>query len=368
MARARKQSSPVAEEAPPPVQLYKVLRNGLSWHGGTFAWSLPTKNDDGTWKPGDWHEVEGTIELCRHGLHLTDSPMQWYGEGATIYAVEAEGVVGLDKIESAPDRKVVARRVRLMREVPPGGYLDAVDTKQVIAAAKSKAREIVEKAEAEANKIIGNAWSGDTAKRRVRAKERAEALRVASLTPRQRESERRAGKAASSPAYLLAVTLVHGRGSRSDRSCDDAVYSAFLAAIEHGARFDVEDVRDVGRAYRVHWGADCVALENLYERSVKAGHESAQRSIERALGRRPWRAHGATFARGTVFQWEGLRVRVTSFDGDEAVVACAYERTAPKKKPCGCPNWSNDEKLARRFKITRAAFEAAFRPKKAVAA
>jgi hypothetical protein len=88
--------------------LFKVLVNGQSCHGGTMTWSLPK---DGS--PGKWHESEVEPQVCSQGLHLTDSPANWWKNGATAYVVEAEGVVGNLEDEG---RKVAAKRVRLLRE------------------------------------------------------------------------------------------------------------------------------------------------------------------------------------------------------------------------------------------------------------
>jgi hypothetical protein len=88
--------------------IYKVLVDGRSCHGGSLAWSLPR---DG--QPGDWHEVANPT-LCERGLHLTDDPARWWRPGCRVYLVEAEGVIG--SCDDARDRKIVARRVRLVRE------------------------------------------------------------------------------------------------------------------------------------------------------------------------------------------------------------------------------------------------------------
>ena len=91
--------------------LYKVLDGNKSCNGGDYEWSLPTKNDDGTWTPGDWTEpIEGDLVACEHGYHLADKSqlVQWLGRD--IYAAEAE--------EAHNDgEKWVARRVRLMRKI-----------------------------------------------------------------------------------------------------------------------------------------------------------------------------------------------------------------------------------------------------------
>jgi hypothetical protein len=95
--------------------LYKVLVAGKSCHGGSLTWSLP-KRSGSKWTPGDWHDVP-TVSLCNSGLHLTSLPEAWWKDGATLYEVEAEGVVG-----NAADTKVAAKRVRLLREVTAEEY------------------------------------------------------------------------------------------------------------------------------------------------------------------------------------------------------------------------------------------------------
>jgi len=79
-------------------QFYKVLVDRKSCHGGDLKWT-----------PGAWHEVEGNLELCRHGLHVTTKPAHWVVPKCQVWPVEAVGV------EGEPDEtyKVVARKVRL---------------------------------------------------------------------------------------------------------------------------------------------------------------------------------------------------------------------------------------------------------------
>jgi len=97
-----------------PRTLYKVLRGGQSFHGGSLVWSLPTQRADGSWEPGAWHETP-EARLCSVGLHLTWDPPAWGGglDDTEVYLVEAEDV-GMRDLGAA---KVVARRVRLLRRV-----------------------------------------------------------------------------------------------------------------------------------------------------------------------------------------------------------------------------------------------------------
>jgi hypothetical protein len=93
---------------PQAVPHYKRLDDGKS--RGDYAWSLPIEKN-GEWQPGEWQEVEGDLEQCANGLHLTIDPFAWFGHHAhpEFYHVEIDGLV-LDC-----GNEVVARRVRLTR-------------------------------------------------------------------------------------------------------------------------------------------------------------------------------------------------------------------------------------------------------------
>lgn len=94
---------------------YKVLVARRSCHGGDLAWSLPTQQPDGSWVPGDWHEV-ARVEPCKSGLHITATPAVWFvGERARdcqLWQCEAEDVTTISEDKS------VARRVRLLAPAP----------------------------------------------------------------------------------------------------------------------------------------------------------------------------------------------------------------------------------------------------------
>jgi hypothetical protein len=94
------------------MKYYKVLdKNGYSCHGGEAEWSLPTRNADGTWTPGEWMpEVEGELEPCRNGYHVVtlEQLPDWLGE--RIFEVEPG-----DEIVHEDD-KSVTRTCRLTRE------------------------------------------------------------------------------------------------------------------------------------------------------------------------------------------------------------------------------------------------------------
>jgi hypothetical protein len=91
---------------------YKTLdKDGRSCHGGDAEWSLPTRNADGTWTPGDWMpEVRGNLEPCANGYHVVtlEQLPDWLGE--RIFEVE----VGKEILPD--DDKSVTRTCRLTRE------------------------------------------------------------------------------------------------------------------------------------------------------------------------------------------------------------------------------------------------------------
>lgn len=88
----------------PSRPLWKILgpaREAI--HGGTGVWP----------EPGEWVEVEGLIQPCRHGLHLCRQQdlIRWARVGAVVWTVETTGPVVDD------DCKVVVGRARLVEPV-----------------------------------------------------------------------------------------------------------------------------------------------------------------------------------------------------------------------------------------------------------
>ena len=94
------------------MKLYKVLSaDGRSCHGGDFQWSLPTKNEDGSWTPGDWTlPIEGEVVPCENAYHLCAEGdlMHWLGE--MICEAEVEG-----DVHGGGDKHYTGGRVRLLR-------------------------------------------------------------------------------------------------------------------------------------------------------------------------------------------------------------------------------------------------------------
>lgn len=112
----------------PPVALFKVTsRTGAPLHGGSGKWPLPKLNEDGTWTPGEWREIRSKAVTCQSGLHFSDAQhIKTWASGSNssyylgtpyeeaVWLVEVEGWV----MRSGDDRKWVARKARLVRQVP----------------------------------------------------------------------------------------------------------------------------------------------------------------------------------------------------------------------------------------------------------
>src|SRR5579859_4344266 len=74
-------------------------------------------------KLGEWYEIEGDIKLCERGFHFCISPSgvyAFYGSyDARIFECEAEQILECPT-EAGADFKLVAKRIRLVKEITPG--------------------------------------------------------------------------------------------------------------------------------------------------------------------------------------------------------------------------------------------------------
>jgi hypothetical protein len=88
------------------VIAYKFTRRAGQALFSTFAWPLPTA--DGA---GEWVEVEGPLEVCRHGLHACRIEDLAFWISAELFEVELAG----EPLGYAAG--LVAQRARLLRPV-----------------------------------------------------------------------------------------------------------------------------------------------------------------------------------------------------------------------------------------------------------
>ena len=88
---------------------YKTLENGRSVCGGSYEWSLPTKEG-----PGKWSHWVQDIVLCEAGYHLCKGILGlpgWFRR--ELYEAEPQGAT----INSVDGDKLVCQSARLIRRV-----------------------------------------------------------------------------------------------------------------------------------------------------------------------------------------------------------------------------------------------------------
>ena len=96
------------------MQLYKVLVNGKSCHGGDYQWPMPSGN-----KPGKWTPEIDNAEICKRGYHLTSEPYNWFKLGCDIFEAEGKDLRGE---ESSPHKSCFAS-ARLIRKTPKPDWM-----------------------------------------------------------------------------------------------------------------------------------------------------------------------------------------------------------------------------------------------------
>jgi hypothetical protein len=299
----------VKQKAAQPKALYKVLVDGCAIHGN-LTWSLPTEAG-----PGDWHEVEGDLVRCRNGLHLTDDPSHRWQDGAECYVVETDGPV---LHEADWGDEYVARRVRLVRrlswaELAAFGVQPDRDSEPVVKPTKKG--------------------------------------RVAQPPPPPK---------GPSPAMQLVRRAWENRceaTAHSWRTVNNTMYEALKLAITGGMSFAVGDVAEIYRSMRgSYWFGE--SGEGLYSIACDAGNLQASQSFEAWRGRKPFMWEGKRLSVGSQFVWEGLLVRVTSFQDDAgALTACSYKPNTEGVR------WHRGA-IDRRFSITREALAKAEKDRK----
>lgn len=88
---------------------FKVLKKGKSFNGGSYTWSLPSKQAYGEWT----YKLSGRLSMCNYGYHVTENLnfFLWVERGTQVYVCEIKykPIVGISK--------VVTRQVRLLHKV-----------------------------------------------------------------------------------------------------------------------------------------------------------------------------------------------------------------------------------------------------------
>lgn len=112
------------------MQLYKIVgTKGEPLNGGTGRWPMP-KGD----QPGDWRTIDGPLEECRNGLHLTDAAhLETWLPRSAAYGPAPSGYIVLRAETDGPvvnaGQKYVAGKVRLHpRRLPMPDIAAAYET------------------------------------------------------------------------------------------------------------------------------------------------------------------------------------------------------------------------------------------------
>ena len=331
---AKKTKKPAEGET---IQLYKVLtKDGHSPYITAYAWSLPTKNDDGSYTPGAWHEEPESALDAGRGLHVTPSPMRYRPNNECItYACEASGY----REDPATDNHVVATKVRLLHPIT----------------------------NEEARKASSDYDAGTYVRaEKARNKYRLDRARQSAVEATQKNTARRAA-GVQSPALLAFAILDELTPTESWRDVNSCRRDALEYATKY-LKFDPDDaakiLNDYGGGY---WGN----AEQSYRTAIAAKNLSACAAWERCLGRKPWwyndpNEERVRLALGSRIDWQGRRCTITSFKGDESFVACAYK--TEKKVTSGGHEYEEETRIVeKRFTVTRATFAEAFGKKKETA-
>lgn len=335
---AKKTKKPAEGET---IPLYKVLtKDGHSPYITAYAWSLPTKNADGSYTPGAWHEEPESVLDAGRGLHVTPAPMHYHPRLDCItYACEASGY----RQDPATDHHVVATKVRLLYPVT---------------------YEFAESASREYDAQVSARYA------KARNKERLDrARKVATAVAANNAAKRAAG--VESPALLAFKMLVELTPVESWRDVNSCRHDA-LAYANSYLRFDPDDVTAILREYRGGYWLGENGAEHFYGRAIAAKNLSACAAWEKYLNRNPWwgtdsDGDRARLSLGSRLHWQGRWCKITSFIGDESFVACSYKQE--KKVTSGGHEYEEETRIVeKRFTITRAAFAEAFGKKKESAA
>jgi hypothetical protein len=90
---------------------------------GFKATNADMKCRDHQFELGKWYEIKGEIEQCKRGFHFCLSPSGVYAfyddPGTRVFEIEAEDILQATP-EAGADAKMVAHRIRLVKEITPG--------------------------------------------------------------------------------------------------------------------------------------------------------------------------------------------------------------------------------------------------------
>jgi hypothetical protein len=165
-----------------------------------------------------------------------------------------------------------------------------------------------------------------------------------------------------SPVVQLMILVwnnVNHVTSHSWERLNQAMLQALFLAIGSGWAFEVDDFKEIYESFRGGRWLGHQGLEGPYAKAISVANRSAAMAIEAYLERPPfmmnnvdqpgggiymhggWTRKRDRLAVGSQFDWEGYRVRVTSFSGKDELIACYYKQMKRSESP------------AKRFRISR---------------
>lgn len=130
-----------------------------------------------------------------------------------------------------------------------------------------------------------------------------------------------------SPAVTFLSHAWHFSKYPSHRQKNSTMHGTLRIATESGMKFEVGDIGEIYDLFRAHWWIG-ESTEGYYTRAVEAGNLTACRAWERYFDRPAllWpekTAKPELLHVGSLITWEGLPLRITSFNSDEAhLIAC----------------------------------------------
>lgn len=138
-----------------------------------------------------------------------------------------------------------------------------------------------------------------------------------------------------SSAYLFVLHIWEGAqlldAGHSWQRFNGALHATLCLAITAGLHFDDGDFRRFWSEMRgSRWfnGNDGAKGEHFYTEAVKCGNDSACRSFEAWVGRKPFVFGGSRLHVGAPIEWGGVYASVTSFAKDgSSLTACSYKDT-----------------------------------------
>jgi hypothetical protein len=244
------------------TRYWKVLNDdGTTYHHASdYRWSLPVKNDDGTWTPGEWMGPESKTpgalterDLCDPAvLHVCtdDQLLEWLGPA--IFEVEVEG-----DVVTGPD-KCGVRKARLVRKAEAWNERTArIFAVECAESVLHLIPEGVERTTAEVALYVARCYADGEA-----TDEELDAAWAAAWDARDAAWAAWAARAA---AWAAALDAARAAAWAARDAARNAALDAARAAALDAARAAAWDARDARDARDAAWAAQAKLLLALLE-------------------------------------------------------------------------------------------------------